>query len=83
MGVVVVEFESDGDVAIFADFAGRMGAKVDFRFGGVGFDGGGFVDKELVGCEKRSCACAGAGCSNKGGCGKKGFVETKIKRNWK
>lgn len=79
MGVVVVEFEGDGDVAVFADFARRMGGKVDFRFGGVGFDGGGFVDKGVLGCAaccatKKVGACKGKGCG-----GGKGFVKEQIK----
>ena len=37
MGLLLVSFESDADVAIFADFAQRMGATVDYRFGIVTF----------------------------------------------
>jgi hypothetical protein len=75
MGMVVAEFENEGDVAVFADFARRMGAKVDFRFGGFGFDYFISFDKNLCRCEKRGCAKKGfGGKSETGGC-EKGFFK--------
>lgn len=75
MGVVVVEFENEGDVAVFADFARRMGAKVDFRFGCAELDGVGAANENLCGCKKRVCTKKGFACKNKAGACKKGFFK--------
>lgn len=68
MGVVVVEFESDGDTAVFSDFARRMGAKVDFRFGG------GWAGSIGVACEGL-CGCGGGKKACEGGCKKGAMAE--------
>jgi hypothetical protein len=80
MGVVLVEFAGDVDTAVFADFARRMGGKVDFRFGDVGFDCVGFVVEKLQAAtdergEKGEGGSVGGGKgkANKGGFFKKIF----------
>jgi len=75
MGMVVAEFENECDVAVFADFARRMGAKVDFRFGGDGLDCVAAAGENLQGCKKRGCTKKGfGGKSETGGC-EKGFFK--------